>query len=194
MGGLEKWRRDIGSTLQHHEDLEQVRKSIIKRKYILNKKETHINFNGTFSSCKNCPKTFLARIKSATCRESSTTKQKFIVAVCPVHQTVKCSKVKNGCDKPSASCTTRHVRDRNGLRKLILTWGMSSKTSWVTRHNCTMVSGGGSRELIWESVRCLAKARRGTRRWVRRPGQCIHCFWYREVLCEADWERKGVVP
>ena len=34
----------------------------------------------------------------------------------------------------------------------------------------------------------------GTGRWVRWLGQSMNCIWSREVLCEADWESKGVVP
>ena len=41
----------------------------------------------------------LVWVKLATCRESSIAKQKFIVAFCSVQQTVKCSKVNDGCDK-----------------------------------------------------------------------------------------------
>ena len=48
--------------------------------------------------------------------------------------------------------------------------GMSSQTSWITRHNCTLVSGGGSRGLIGQSVRYLTDARLGTGRWLRWPG------------------------
>ena len=33
------------------------------------------------------------------------------VAFCSVQETVKCSKVNNGCDKPCASCTTQYVRE-----------------------------------------------------------------------------------
>ena len=47
----------------------------------------------------------------------------------------------------------------HGLRWVILAYRMSSQTSWrtiPTRHNCTMVSGGGSRDLIWQSVTPLA--------------------------------------
>ena len=32
-----------------------------------------------------------------------------------------------------------------------------------------------------------------TGRWVRWPGQCMDCIWSKEVPCEADWDRKGVV-
>ena len=33
---------------------------------------------------------------------------------------------------------------------------MSSQTSKITRHNCTMASGGGSRDLVWPSMRSHA--------------------------------------
>ena len=96
---------------------------------------------------RNC----LVWVESAICRESSFAKQKCIVSFCSVQRTVKCSKANNGCDKPCASCTTLHLRGMNGLRWFILVRGMSSQTSWITRHNCTMVPGGGSRDLIWRS-------------------------------------------
>ena len=132
-------------------------------------------------------------VKSAICRESSFAKQKFIEAFCSVQQAVKCSKVNNGCDIPCASCTTLHLRGRNGLRWVIHACEMSSQTSWITRHNCTMVSGGGLRDLIWQSVRSFAD-RCGAGRRVRWPGQCMDGIWCNEVLCEADWEMKGIVP
>ena len=137
---------------------------------------------------------WLVWVKSAIYRESSLAKQKFIVAFSSVQQTVKCIKVNNCCDKPCASCTTRHLRGMNGLRWVILACGMSFQTSWITRHNCTMVSGGWSRVLVWQSLGSLVDARWGTGRWVRWPGQCIGCIWSTEVLCESDWETKGVVP
>ena len=139
---------------------------------------------------RNC----LVWVKSAICRESLFAKQKFIVAFCSVLWTVKCSKVNYGCYKPYASCTTWHQLGMNGLGWVILVCGMSSQTSWITRHNYTMVSWGGWCELIWQSVRSLADARWGTGRWVCWPGQCMDCIWSTEVLCEADWERKGTVP
>ena len=70
----------------------------------------------------------------------------------------------------------------------------SSQTSWITRHNCTMVSRGGSRDLILQSVRSLADARPCTGQWVPWSGQCMDCIWSKEVLFEADWDRKGCVP
>ena len=77
---------------------------------------------------------------------------------------------------------------------VIIACGMSSQTSWITRHNCTMVCGGGPRDLIWQSVRSLVHARWGTGRWVCWPGHCMHCIWSSDVLCESHWERKGAVP
>ena len=44
------------------------------------------------------------------------------------------------------------------------------------------------------SVRSLTVAWWGTGWWVPWPGQCINCMWSREVLCEADWEKKSIVP
>ena len=104
------------------------------------------------TALKNC-------VVSAICHKSPFAKQKLIMAFCSVQQTVKCSKVNDGCDKPCASCTTLHLYGMNELRGVILVCGMSSHTSWITRHNCTMVSGGASRDLIWQSVRSLADAR-----------------------------------
>ena len=112
------------------------------------------------------------------CCESSFAKQKFIMTFCSVQRTAKCSKVNHGCDKPCVLCTTRHLRGMNVLRWVILACGMSSQISWITRHNCTLVSAGGSRDLIiWQSLRSLADARRVTGRWVRWPGQCMDCIW-----------------
>ena len=74
------------------------------------------------------------------------------MAFCIVQQTVKCSKVNNGCDNPYALCTTLYLHGINGLRGVILARGMSYQTSWITRHKHTMVCGGGSRDLIWQSV------------------------------------------
>ena len=42
------------------------------------------------------------------------------------------------CDKPCASCTTRHHLGMNGLRWVILVCWMSSQISWITRFNCSM--------------------------------------------------------
>ena len=136
---------------------------------------------------------WLVWIKSVMCVESSFAKQNFNVAFCSVKQTVKCDKVSNGCDKPCAPCTTLHRRGMNGLRWVILVCGMSSQTSWIARLHYTMVSGCGSRDLIWQSVKSLDDALWGTGRWVRWPGQCMNWIRSRKVLCEADWERKGVV-
>ena len=83
-------------------------------------------------------------VKWEICRESSFAKQKFIVVFFSVQQTVKHSKVNNCCDKLCASCTSLHLLDMNGLRWVILACGISSQTSWFTRHSWTMVSGGGS--------------------------------------------------
>ena len=66
-------------------------------------------------------------------------------------------------------CTTLHLLDMNGRRWVIHAYGMTSQISCITRYNCTMVSGGGSRDLIWQSVRSIADARWGTGQWV--PGQ-----------------------
>ena len=70
---------------------------------------------------------------------------------------------------------------------------MSSQTSWIIRHNCTMVCGGGSLDLIWQSVKSLGCVRWGIGRWICWPGQCMDCIWSEEVLCEVDWKRKCVI-
>ena len=70
---------------------------------------------------------------------------------------------------------------------------MSSQTSWIIRHNCTMVCGGGSLDLIWQSVKSLGCVRWGIGRWKCWPGQCMDCIWSEEVLCEVDWKRKCVI-
>ena len=120
--------------------------------YTERKKETPINFNGEYSLIvKTTQRNCLVWVKSAICRESSFGKQKFIVAFCTVLRTIKYSNVNNFCDKPCASFTTRHLRCMDGLRRVILACGMSPHTSWITRHNCTMVSRSGSRDLIWQS-------------------------------------------
>ena len=142
------------------------------------KKKRTLIWTGNLIIAKTTQRYCLVWVKSATCRKSSIAKQKFIVVVCSVQQTVKCSKVNNCCGKPCASCATLHVRDMNGLRWVLLARGMSSPTSWVTRHNCTTVSGGWSRDFIWQSVRSLANARWVTGRGERWPGQCIPCVWY----------------
>ena len=123
------------------------------------------------TSQRNC----LVWVKSVICHFSS------------VQQTIKYSKVNNGFDKLCASCN-------HGLRWVILACGMSPHTAWITWHNCTMVSDCGSRDLIWQSVRSLADAWWGTGWWACWPGQCMDCMWSSDVLCEADWERKCVVP
>ena len=133
--------------------------------YTEQKKETHTDSNAEFNDSRNCPKIFLVWIKSTICRESSFDKQKFIVAFALAAD--PCSKVNNGCDKPCDSCTTLYLRGMNGLRWVALACGMSSQTSWITRHNCTMASGGGSRDFSWQSARSLVDARWGTGWWVR---------------------------
>ena len=44
-----------------------------------------------------------------------------------------------------------------------------------------MVSGSGSRDLIWQSVRSFADARWCTGWWVPWVGQCMDCVWSKEV-------------
>ena len=44
-----------------------------------------------------------------------------------------------------------HLRGTNGLRRVIPACGMSSQTTWITKHDCTMDSGVGSRGLIWQT-------------------------------------------
>ena len=56
-----------------------------------------------------------------------------------------------------------------------------------------MVSGVGSRDLIWQCMRSLAHARWGTERWVRWLGQCLECIWSRAVLCKAEKEMRCTV-
>ena len=124
--------------------------------YWTKKKRTSISA-GNLISVKTVQWNCLVWVKSAICHESSFATQKFIVTFCPVQKAVKCSKVNNLYDKPCASCTTLHLCDMNGIRWVILTSGMSIQTSWITSHNCTMVCGGGSRDLIWQSVRSCSR-------------------------------------
>ena len=48
-----------------------------------------------------------------------------------------------------------HLRSMNGPILVIFACGMLSHTAWITRHDYTLVSGGGSRDFIWPSVRTL---------------------------------------
>ena len=121
---------------------------------------------------RNC----LMWVISATCCGSSITKQNFLVAFCSVQRTVTCKKVNNGCEKP-----------RTSMHNSTFPWHY-----WIIRHNYTMLSGSGWRDLIWRAMRSLADVRWGTRRWVRWSGQCMDFIWSREVLCGADWETKGL--
>ena len=146
------------------------------------KKKCTSGSTGNSITMKTIQTNCLVWIKLAICQESSFAKQTFIVAFCSVQQTIKCSKVNNGCDKPCSSGTTRHLQGMNGLRWVILACGMSSQTSWITRYNCTMVSGGGLRDLIWQSMRSLTDDWWGTGWWVRWPGQCMDYIWSTEVL------------
>ena len=68
---------------------------------------------------------------------------KFIVSFCSLQWTVKGSKVNNGCHKQCASCTSLHLHCMNGIRWVILARGMSSQTSWITRHNIYEKDKGG---------------------------------------------------
>ena len=103
----------------------------------------------------------MAWVETAICRESLFAKQKFIVAFCSVRQTVKCSTVNNGCTKPCALCTTLDLCGMGGIRWVIFDCVMSSQTSRITTHNRTTLWGGGSRDLIWRSVRFRPGARWG---------------------------------
>ena len=185
---------------------------------------------------KTVQRNYLIWVESAICRESSCAKQKFIVSFCSVQQTVKCSKVNNGCDKPCVSYNIRHVRgmmtSSNGnifrvtghlcveftgprwiprtkasdaelwcffdlrlnerLSKKSWGWWLETpsrplrrhRNAWITRHNCTVVSAGGSRELIRQSVRSSPMGYRT----VSALARAMHGLW------EAGWERKVVVP
>ena len=150
---------------------------------------------------KTAPRNCLIWFKSAICRESSCAKKKFIVAFCSLQQTIECCKVNNGCDKSCASCTTLHLRGMNGLRWVILACGMSSQTSWITRHNCSMVSGGGSCDLIWQSVRSLANVRFDGVQDIEYTGQgsvwTAFDLWkscVRQIEKGQAWHRNPVEP
>ena len=140
-------------------------KSSELRTYTEQKKKCTLISTGNFIILQTAQRSCSVWVKWAIARESSFVTQKFIVAFYSVQQTVKCIKVNDGCDKPCAPCTTRYPRGINGLSWLIRACGISSQSSWITRHNCALVSG--SRELIWQSVRFLTEARWGTGRWLR---------------------------
>ena len=105
--------------------------------------------------------------------------------------TVKCSKVNNGCDQPCASCTIRHLRGTNGLRWVICACGMSSQSSWITRHNCTMVSGGGPRDLFRAIIEVPRRWSVGCRTVSTLASAVYVLHLIYGSLCEAEWERMG---
>ena len=85
-------------------------------KYTEQKKKRTSTSMGNLIIVRTAQRNYLVWVKSAICCESSFVKQKLIAAFCCVQQTGKCNRVNNGCDKPCASCTTRHLRSMNGLR------------------------------------------------------------------------------
>ena len=72
----------------------------IESKVYWTKKKRTLLSTGNLIIVKTAQRNCLVWVKLATCCESSFAQQKFIVAFCSVQQTVKCSQVNNGCDKP----------------------------------------------------------------------------------------------
>ena len=95
----------------------------------------HNNFKGKSNKYENWPKKLFGMGWIANYHESSFAKLKSIMAF-------KWSKVNNGCDKPCASFTSLDRHDMNGIRWVILAYGLSSHT-WIARQNCNTVCGRG---------------------------------------------------
>ena len=151
---------------------------------ILNQKETHITFNRRFNKSENWPTEFVWYVLHRPTFVNYHLLNKSLLghfALCSRPWSAARSVIVVTNHVPHVLL---HVRGKNGIRWVNLACMMSSQSSWITKHICTMVCGCESRDLIWQSVWSPTDTRWGVGRCVFWPGQRMNCIWRREVLCK----------